>query len=220
MAQTQDKVMQDIMLHPTYFGTLTQLALCAQYPEAIVWEIHDNYQKQTFRNRCYIATNQGSLLLSIPIQHAKGARQRTKEVRSEPSEKWNELHWKSIVTAYRSSPFFEFYEDDLHPFFECGDVSLLEHSRKSISFMLKALQLSGELRTTSSYEVTPNEKVVDLRGLVNAKTKNKIVLTPYPQVFDSVCGFIGGISPLDLLFNVGPKEARSYLEQIDLSALF
>jgi hypothetical protein len=212
--------MQDIMLHPTYFGTLTQLALCAQYPEAIVWEIHDNYQKQTFRNRCYIATNQGSLLLSIPIQHAKGARQRTKEVRSEPSEKWNELHWKSIVTAYRSSPFFEFYEDDLHPFFERGDVSLLEHSRKSISFMLKALQLSGELRTTSSYEVTPNEKVVDLRGLVNAKTKNKIVLTPYPQVFDSVCGFIGGISPLDLLFNVGPKEARSYLEQIDLSALF
>ena len=74
--------MQDILLHPTYFGTLTQMALCVQYPEAIVLEIHDNYQKQTFRNRCYIATNQGSLLLSIPIQHSQGVRQRTKEVLS------------------------------------------------------------------------------------------------------------------------------------------
>ena len=212
--------MQNILLHPTYFGTLTQMALCVQFPEVIVWEIHDNYQKQTFRNRCYIATNQGSLLLSIPIQHSQGARQRTKEVRSEASEKWNELHWKSIVTTYRSSPFFEFYEDDLYPFFEHGQVELLEHCEKSISFMLKVLQLPNELRTTSSYEVSPNENTIDLRELVNAKSKSKIVLTPYPQVFDTVCGFVEGVSPLDLLFNVGPKETRSYLEQIDLSVLF
>ena len=212
--------MQDILLHPTYFGTLTQLALCVQYPEAMVWEVHDNYQKQTFRNRCYIATNQGRLLLSIPIQHAKGARQRTKEVRSEASEKWNELHWKSIVTAYRSSPFFEFYEDDLYPFFERGDVPLLEHCKKSISFMLQALQLPSALRITSGYEVTPNENTIDLRGLVIAKTKNNVVLPPYPQVFEAECGFVEGVSPLDLLFNLGPREARGYLEQIDLNVLF
>lgn len=212
--------MQDILLHPTYFGTLTQLALCVQYPEAMVWEVHDNYQKQTFRNRCYIATNQGRLLLSIPIQHAKGTRQRTKEVRSEASEKWNELHWKSIVTAYRSSPFFEFYEDDLYPFFERGDVPLLEHCKKSISFMLQALQLPIALRITSGYEVTPNENTIDLRGLVNAKTKNNVVLPPYPQVFEAECGFVEGVSPLDLLFNLGPREARGYLGQIDLNVLF
>ena len=109
--------MESILLHPTYYPSIEQMAAIAQ-AKNVVFEAQDNYQKQTYRNRCYIAHTNGTLLLNIPIKHSKGGnRQKTKEVVVENAFPWQKEHWRSIQNAYRTSPFFEFYEDELHPFF-------------------------------------------------------------------------------------------------------
>ena len=107
-----------ILLHPTYFPSIVQMVAMAQ-ADKIVFEVEDNYQKQTYRNRAYIAHSNGKLTLNVPIKHSKnGGRQKTKEVHVENSFPWQSQHWKSLQTAYRTSPFFEFYEDDLAPLFQ------------------------------------------------------------------------------------------------------
>lgn len=105
--------MKTILLHPSYFPSIEQMAHIAQ-SEKVIWEVEDNYQKQTYRNRAYIAHSNGKLLLNIPIKHNKnGVRQQTKDVRMENDFPWQDHHWKSLQSAYRTSPFFEYYEDDL-----------------------------------------------------------------------------------------------------------
>ena len=103
-----------ILLQPTYFSPIIQYAAIAQ-SKKVIFEIEDNFQKQTYRNRCYIYTAQGKHLLNVPIQHTKGIKQKTKDVKIDYKDNWNKLHLKTLKTAYSSSPFFEFYIDDLLP---------------------------------------------------------------------------------------------------------
>lgn len=215
-------MIQRFIIHPSYFSTIAQWALVVQFEEKITWEVCDNFQKQTYRNRTVIATDKGSLVLSIPIKHRRKERQLTSAVVSDPSERWNELHWKSIVTAYRSSPFFEFYESELKPMFAEGEVNLLEHNLKSFSFLCQALGITTPEPKTTIYQPSfdQNEDTLDLRRLIQAKESLSLNYTPYPQVFDSSQSFISGLSGLDLLFNLGPKQSRRYLESLDLSGLF
>ena len=101
--------MKKILLHPAYFPSIIQMIAVTQ-AEHVVLEIEDNYQKQTYRNRTYIAHTNGKLLLNIPIRHVKnGNRQKTKNVIIENDFPWQSHHWKSIQTAYKTSPFFEYY---------------------------------------------------------------------------------------------------------------
>jgi hypothetical protein len=180
----------------------------------VVFEINDNYQKQTYRNRAYIAHSNGRLLLNIPIKHTKsGIKQKTRDVRIDNSFTWSKQHWKSLQSAYRSSPYFEYYEDELYPMFNESFKSLLDLNMKTWNLVCELLELNKQYSFTESY--LPESDLYDFRFMVNAKSETEYNLQPYSQVLQEKHGFLANLSILDLIFNLGPN-AMDYLEQQQL----
>lgn len=172
----------------------------------ICWEVNDNYQKQTFRNRTYISNDRGKHILSIPIIHAGRAngRQKYKDVLIDNSYLWQRQHWRTLETAYRTSPFFEFYEDEIKALYNQPYEKLLEYNLKTIETIFDCLQLEMPLAKSESFEITPihNE---DYRFLISAKLKHQLKFNTYTQVFNDRHGFLPNLSILDALFNLGPN---------------
>lgn len=195
--------MKTILLHPAYFPSIETMCHMVN-ADKIIWEIHDNYQKQTYRNRTYIAHSNGKLLLNIPVKHISGKRQKTQEVQVENAVNWQKQHLKSMQTAYRTSPFFEFYEDDLLPLFTEPVTNLMDFNFKIFEFLTEIIGFTVETATTSKYEENP-EDVDDLRRLVNAKRPTSFQSVPYTQVLEASHGFLPNLSILDLIFNEGPN---------------
>ena len=180
----------------------------------VVFEIEDNYQKQTFRSRTYIAHSNGVLLLNIPVKHSNnGSKLKTKEVLIENAFPWQSQHWKSLQSAYRTSPYFEFYEDELKPLFEVEAASLLDFNMKAFHLICELLEL--EINFSFSEEYFKNPSQTDLRFLVNPKLKKNFKLQTYNQVLNKTGEFIPNLSILDVLFNEGPN-AVNYLESQEL----
>lgn len=198
------------LLHPTAFPNIATLATVVQ--KSVSWEVEDNFQKQTYRNRYHICTDQGLHKLSIPIKHVGGAdgRQKYKEVQIDNSDSWQVQHWRTLQTAYRTSPFFEFYEDDLAPLFQTEFKFLMDFNWKSLAFLQDALQKEHQNQHTTKYSKV-FEDGIDYRSLVNAKRSPDTTFEPYSQVFGDRHGFVPNTSALDLLFNEGPN-ALSYLK--------
>lgn len=204
--------MKTFVLCPAYFAPIAHWIPLANGAR-IVWETHDHYQKQTYRNRTYIAAANGKLMLNIPIKHTKkGVHQKSHEVRIENDFPWQQQHWKSLESAYRSSPFFEFYEDDLKPLYTTPAHSLLKFNQQCIRWVYEALQLQIEEQTTDSYQKKLASDMVDARDWVTAKRKKLIPLPDYMQVFSEKNGFAPNLSILDLIFNEGP-QAIDYLKK-------
>nr|WP_298927949.1 WbqC family protein [uncultured Allomuricauda sp.] len=206
-----------LLVHPTYFPSIITFSVIAQ--NDIVWEACDNFQKQTYRNRCYICTDQGKHMLNIPIKHTKGKEdhQKYSEIEMDNSFNWQKQHWRTLETAYRTSPFFEFYEDDLKPLFEEAKGSLFDFNLKTIKTIGDCLGIENPTKKTSSYEVIPS-KNVDTRFLAESKRELSIGLAEYSQVFEERHGFISNLSILDLLFNEG-TNALTYLKNQSLGFL-
>lgn len=183
----------------------------------IVWEVYDNFQKQTYRNRYHICTDQGLHKLSVPIKHigGKDGRQKYRNVRIDNSYRWQQQHWRTLQTAYRTSPFFEYYEDELEPLFMKPITFLLDFNWATIEFLTTALQLEYEKVFTSAYSKVASVEM-DKRNLVNAKKLVEIDFMTYNQVFIDRHGFVPNTSTLDLLFNEGPN-ALGYLQKLVLS---
>ncbi len=164
------------------------------------------YQKQTFRNRTEIYGANGKLKLSIPVVHKKGPqRQIDREVEIHYGKGWQKDHWKSLEASYRSSPFFEFYEDDFYPFYHQKFDQLMDFN---IALIQKILTLiDAEVELVNDQKIT--EEVTDL---IIAKPHGIIESPHYPQVFESKHGFINNLSILDLLFNLGPQSLEYLME--------
>lgn len=202
--------MKTILLHPSYFPSIEQMAAAVQ-ADSVVWEMEDNYQKQTYRNRTYIAHSNGILLLNVPIKHNnQGKRQKYKDAVVENDFPWQEQHWKSLQSAYRTSPFFEYYEDDLQHLFTEPVEGLLAHNLKIFETLAELLGMEVEILKTSVYETEPES--IDFRYLIDAKRKTKFRTEPYTQVLNANHGFLPNLSVLDLLFNEGPNSLE-YLER-------
>jgi hypothetical protein len=201
----------NILLHPTYFPSVSNFAAIAQ-ADTVTFEIEDNFQKQTNRNRTYIYSPNGIQLLNIPIKHSKESHQKTKDVRIENDFDWQKQHFKSLEAAYRSSPFFEFFEDDIRPIFEKKQEFLLDLNFEALTIVFKCLRMKIEYHTTTEYFHDADTLTIsDFRPLVNGK-KDLSVFDKYTQVFDDKHGFINNLSVLDLLFNEG-KYAMDYLRE-------
>lgn len=200
------------LLHPSCFPNILSMAVLAQYE--VIWEVNDNFQKQTYRNRYHICTDQGLHKLSIPIKHVGGkdGRQKYAEVRIENSYRWQILHWRTLQTAYRTSPFFEYYEDDLAPLFQKEFKFLLDFNWESLNFLANALQIIYPQEHTVEYK-KDFDQGNDMRLLVNAKKKVSFGLPTYKQVFSDRHGFVANTSALDLIFNEGPN-AVAYLKNL------
>ncbi len=206
-----------ILLHPTYFPNIASMALLAQ--RKCLWEVYDYFQKQTYRNRTYICTDQGKHMMTIPIKHVGGeqGKQFYRDVKVDNQYPWQRQHWRTLQTAYRSSPFFEYYEDELAPLFNDSFEFLLDFNLRSIELACELLQLNMPSSKTTVYDPNP-ENIIDMRFMVNAKRPVSFDPAPYTQVFVERHGFIGNLSILDLLFNEG-TAAPTYLEEVSLSFL-
>lgn len=198
-----------ILIHPTYFPNIAHFSAMVQAKD-VIWELEDNFVKQTYRNRTYIYGANGKLLLNIPVIYSQKNRQKYKDVTIFNSERWQLQHWKSLESAYRTSPFFEFYEDELKPLFFEDTELLLDFNLKCFEVICDCLQLDVSISKTSTFEKEVND-TSDLRHLVNAKNETQQNFEGYTQVFGDKHGFIPNLSILDLLFNEGPN-ALNYLE--------
>ncbi|RKF03190.1 WbqC-like protein [Tenacibaculum lutimaris] len=198
---------------PTYFAPISQYSAIYQ-SEAITFEIEDNFQKQTYRNRCYIYGANGKLALNIPVkQKTTEGRKKTKDTLVENDFPWQQQHYKSLQSAYRSSPFFEFFEEDLLKIFNKKYTFLQDLNIDTHLFVTDALQMEQDFAKTTSYELAPNS--TDYRDLAIAKKGIEIEMDSYIQMFDNKYGFIPNLSILDLLFMEGPNTI-SFLEKIDV----
>ncbi|MFC4817302.1 WbqC family protein [Flavobacterium sp. GCM10023249] len=197
----------DLLIHPTYFPSISHFVAIAQ-SNSVTFEMEDNFQKQTNRNRMYIYSPNGIQLLNIPIKHSKEVRQKTKDVKLETAFDWQKQHFKSLEAAYRTSPFFEFYEDAIQPIFTKKHTFLMDLNLETIEIVKKCLGLNFEAQKTIEYfhEVSQYE---DLRVLANGK-KDTTVFESYSQVFEEKHGYLNNLSILDLLFNEG-RYAKEYL---------
>ena len=200
----------NILIHPTYFPSVSHFAAIVQ-AEKVTFEMEDNFQKQTNRNRTYIYSPNGIQLLNIPVKHSKIAHQKTKDIQIENDFDWQKQHFKSLEAAYRSSPFFEYFEDDLLPIFEKKHSFLMDLNLEVFDLITRCLRMKIEYNSTTEYvhEIESNE-ITDFRFLANGK-KDQSQFESYTQVFDDKFGFINNLSVLDLVFNEG-KFAVDYLK--------
>ena len=198
------------MIQPSFFASVIQYVLMASSDD-IVFEKCDNFQKQTYRNRCYIYGANGKQLLTVPILHSKGlGRQKTRDVKIDNSFPWEKQLIKSLESSYRSSPYFEYYEDDILEIFNKKHTSLFDFNLCAHEVISECLQLENSISFTESF--TENLKDgTDFRYLVEAKREPDYNLKKYTQVFETKHGYIANLSILDLLFNEG-TNALQYLE--------
>tara|TARA_R110000868_G_scaffold21614_11_gene89577 strand:- start:8857 stop:9339 length:483 start_codon:yes stop_codon:yes gene_type:complete len=156
-------------------------------------------------------------MLNIPIKHVgnEKGKQRYSNVKMDNDYPWQRQHWRTLETAYRTSPFFEFYEDDIAPLYHKKFDSLMDYNLKSIEIICECLQINMPTSTTESYEVAVPNKI-DGRFLIKSKAKYAFEQPEYVQVFDDRNNFIPNLSILDLLFNEG-TNALSYLKDLQLN---
>ena len=199
---------------PTYFSPISQYAFITK-SDNVVFELQDNFQKQTYRNRCYIYGANGKLSLNIPVKHIKTeGRKKTKDTLVENDFPWQDQHFKSLKSAYQSSPFFEFFEDDIQKIFNKKYVYLVDLNIDTYLFVTDALQINQGFSRTEEYELSPI--VNDYRDFSVAKNGSiSIEMNNYTHMFDDKFGFISNLSILDLLFMEGPN-AISYLESVKI----
>ena len=190
-------------LSSSYLGTVSYYKQIAN-SKSVVIEQHDNYMKQTYRNRCRIASSNGVMDLSIPVQKCE-VKCRMKDVRIAYSGNWQQIHWKAIESAYGSSPFFEYYRDDFEPFFQRKENFLIDLNTTLQSLILKLADISTPIAFTTEYKDLFSEKELDLRDFFHPKKAYPYELKPYYQVFGHKFGFQKDLSIIDLLFNMGPE---------------
>ena len=193
---------------PTYFSPISQYSEIVK-SDTVVFEMEDNFQKQSYRNRCYIYNSNGKQLLSIPVKHPlNAARKKTKDTLVENDFPWQDQHFKSLQIAYRTSPFFDLLEDDIAPIFEKKYKYLQDINIDTYLFITDALQLNSDFSKTDNYELETQKN--DCRFLADRKHQPKKLVNRYIQMFDDKHGFLTNLSILDLLFMEGPN-AISYL---------
>jgi hypothetical protein len=203
------------LLSITYLGPVQYFTKFIIHPVQII-ERFDHYSKQSFRNRCHIMGANRVLPLSIPVLKGPLHKTYVRDIRIDDRKKWQKGHWKSIESAYRHSPFFEFYMDEFAPFYEQRFAFLLDFNAALLDVVLRALDIENHIRYTDEFIDKPSENCTDYREIIHPKRDLSadplFAPVPYHQVFAERLGFGTNLSIIDLLFNEGPN-ARSVLEQ-------
>lgn len=193
---------------PTYFSPISQYSEIIK-SDSIIFEFEDNFQKQSYRNRCYIYNSNGKQLLTIPVKYSsKKGKIKAKDIVIENDIPWQDNHFKSLQSAYRTSPFFDFLEEDIAPIFSKKYKYLYDVNIDTFLFVMDTLQFDANFTKTIVYQ--SKNTINDFRFLADRKHQPKKQVESYTQMFDDKHGFIPNLSILDLLFMEGPNSI-SYL---------
>ncbi len=193
--------MKPAYISTAYLGPVQQYSKMFHFLEVRI-ETSENYLKQSYRNRCIIAGANGPLPLSVPIVKPDTLKCLTKDIRISDHGNWRHLHWNAIVSAYNSTPFFEYYEDDFAPFYEKKYEFLFDFNEELRMLICQLLDIQPQIQYTTSFEadvendfrwISPKQDIAD----------PSFLLKPYYQVFQDKHGFLPNLSIIDLLFNTG-----------------
>ena len=194
----------NILIESHYFPSIAYIKLL-QSAGAIYIEFNEHYRKGTYRNRCYIAGANGSLRLSVPLEKSKRSNILIKDKKIAYDMDWQKLHWQSLCSAYRRSPYFEYFEDDLAKLFLKKETFLLDLNEKLLYWILKTLTIDKAIHYTTAFEKEVND-MQDARGILMPNKMPEIELPEYHQVFADRNGFLPNLTILDWLFNEGPNS--------------
>ena len=206
--------MDTILISTAYLPPVSFFSRLVQ-AEKIIFEKHEHYVKQTFRNRALIYGANGIHPLIIPIHHDGNLRKPVWERKVSYDSQWQKIHWRTLTSSYRNSPFFEYFEDEFKNFFETKTETLFEFNLLLINKIFSLMQIPFTPTFTNSYELAGFDGE-DLRNAFSPE-KRKENLPVYNQVFADRFGFIPDLSIVDLLFNKG-MEAKNYLLSISAVA--
>ncbi len=200
------------LLSSTYFGPVQWYQKLNRYGLCLL-ERHDHFVKQTYRNRCLIATTAGTQALTVPTEHGEESKCSMANMRISDHGNWRHIHWNALLSAYGESPFFEYYADDLRPFFEQQWEYLFDFNLAITRKLCELLDIRPNLQLTDHYADADALGASDFRDTIRPKkpmADPSFVPTPYYQVYQQKHGFQPNLSILDLLFNEG-NEAIFYL---------
>jgi hypothetical protein len=201
--------MQKVVLATAYLGPIQYYTKFLLFDEVKI-EQHETYPKQTFRNRCRIMGANGPLDLTIPVIKVNGNHTMVKDIQIDYSTRWQANHWRSIISAYNSSPFFEYYCADFEFFHTKKFHFLIDFNQQLNEVVLDLLELEHNISLTESYEKNYAEHI-DLRNLIHPKPSKELVddafaSVRYSQTFSEKVDFYPNLSIIDLLFNQGPDS--------------
>ena len=194
-----------VLLSTTYFGPV-QWYQKLHRADAVLMEQWESFQKQTYRNRCLIATTNGVQALTVPVE--RGSSSLIRDMRISDHGNWRHLHWMALQSAYGESPFFEYYQDDIRPFFEKRWDYLMDYNEAICKKMCDLIDIEPKVERTLEFVLEP-DNLTDMRTVINPKHPGPDAdFTPkhYYQVYAQKHGFMPNLSVLDLLFNMGPES--------------
>ncbi|MDK2977975.1 MAG: hypothetical protein PWP52_689 [Bacteroidales bacterium] len=202
-----------VILSTAYLPPVQYFTKLIQYDDILI-EAHENFIKQTYRNRCNIYGANGLLALSIPVKKIN-TKTKIKDIVIDYDTNWPKMHWKSIESAYRSSAFFEFYADYLVPFYHKKYQFLIDFNHDLLNMLAEQLEIDINFSYSDKYSFPEDVPFDDFRDIIHPKKKQNdpdFKVKKYFQVFSDKHGFISNLSIIDLLFNTGP-EALQYLKK-------
>ena len=194
------------LLSSAYLAPVEYYTLMNRCSKTII-EQHDHYIKQTYRNRCRIASANGVQTLSIPIEKSDSPKSLTRDIRIADHGNWRHLHWHAIVSAYNSTPFFEYYVDDFLPFYQKPFKYLFDFNEQLREKVCSLLDINPVISYSEFFDINLDTNTLDRRDLIHPKKESfQKDFKPYYQVFEIKYGFIPNLSIIDLLFNMGPES--------------
>lgn len=182
-------------------------------------EAHENFQKQSYRNRCIIASANGPEAISVPVVHDGDIfHTPITEIRVDYKDQWVKKAWRAIESAYSTSAYFEYYKDDIYAILSSGIPTLWDLNLRIIEFFIQKIRLGIRIVSTESYASAGN--ALDYRNVIHPKRQNTILKDldmekPYFQVFAGKYGFQSDLSVMDLLFNEGPQSLLYLVPSLD-----
>lgn len=206
----KDLSCRTVVLSTAYFPPVEYFCAMARAKNVLL-ERCDSFMKQTYRSRCRILAAGGVENLTLPVVH--GDSRLIADISVDRSSAWVRQHEGALVSAYRTSPFFIYYQDDIFSCLESNESSLFDFNLKIIRMMAELLGLKADIRCTEEYIPSYGDGYADFRDIIHPKRPSPAELAPrreYYQVFSAKFGYVPSLSALDLLFNEGP-ESVSYL---------